>query len=183
MRTFHPDLPLCQEASNCSSLHLSGHFSSTSGRHSVFDQLWDFLPKHGYGNIAAIVRTMWIPIWTCSSIRQVAHSKFRRPNVSLHGPDARAIYMEIVCIKSTIRTTIPLVRTCEASIWKLCAAEVRPSGWQGNTVRMRLKSGKNFSEILESRSHSCPSGRPMTTVLTTPRFYQARCSVEPAAYK
>jgi hypothetical protein len=182
-RTFRSDLPLCQEASNCSILHPFGRFSSTSGWHSVFDQLWDFLPKHRYGKIAATVRTMWIPIWMRSSIRQVAHSKFKRPDVNLYGPDEWAIYMEIVCIKSTVRTTIPLVRTREASIWKLRTAEVRPSGCQGNTVRMRLKSGKNFSKILESRSHSCPSGRLMSTVQTTPRFYQARRSVELAAYK
>jgi hypothetical protein len=30
---------------------------------------------------------------------------------------------------------------------------------EGATVRTRLKSGKNFSEILESRSHSCPFGQ------------------------
>jgi hypothetical protein len=97
-RTFRPDLPLCQEASNCSSLHPSGHFSSTSGQHSVFDPLHDFFPKHRYGKIAANVRTMWIPFQTRSSIRQVAHSKFRRPDFSLHGPNARAAYMEIACI-------------------------------------------------------------------------------------
>jgi hypothetical protein len=94
-RTFHPDLPLCQEASNCSSLHPSGRFSSTSGRHSVFDQLWDFFPKHRYGKIAAIVRMMWIPVRTRSSIRQVAHSKSRRLDASLHGPDARATYVSL----------------------------------------------------------------------------------------
>jgi len=87
-RTFRPDLPLCQEASNCSSLHPSGRFNSTSGRHSMFDQLWDFLPKHRYEKIAATIWTMWIPIQTRSSIRQVSHSKSRRPDASLHGPDA-----------------------------------------------------------------------------------------------
>jgi hypothetical protein len=66
--------------------------------------------------------------------------------------------------------TIPLVRTREALIWKLRAAEVRPFERQGNTVQTRLKSGKNFSEILESRWHSCSSGRLMSTVWTTPRF-------------
>jgi hypothetical protein len=115
-RTFCSDLALCQEALNCS---------------SVFDQLQDFFPKHRYGKIAANVRTMWIPFRTRSSIRQVGHSKFRRPDVSLYGPDARDTYMEIACIWSTIRTTIPLVRACEALIWKLCIAKVRP----GNTVR------------------------------------------------
>jgi hypothetical protein len=49
MRTFHPDLHLCQEASNCSSLPPSGHFSSTSERHSVFDQLWDFFQNTDMG--------------------------------------------------------------------------------------------------------------------------------------
>jgi hypothetical protein len=169
-KTFRPDLPLCQEASNCSNLHLSGRFSTTSGRHSVFDQLWDVFPKHRYGKIAATIWTMWIPIWTRSSIRQVVHSKFRRLNDSIHGPDSRATYMEIACIKSTIRTTIPLIRTHEALIWKLRAAEVRPSGWQGNIVQTWLKSRKNFREILESRLHSCPSGRLRSTVWTVPRF-------------
>jgi hypothetical protein len=89
-RTFRPDLPLCREASNCSSLHPSGCFSSTFGRHSVFDQLWDFFPKHRYGKIVATVRTMWSPVQTRSFIRQVSHSKSRRPDASLHGLDARA---------------------------------------------------------------------------------------------
>jgi hypothetical protein len=57
--------------------------------------------------------------------------------------------MEIACIKSTVWTTIPLVWMCEDLIWKLLAAEVRPFGRQGTTVWTRLKSGKNFSEILE----------------------------------
>jgi hypothetical protein len=49
--------------------------------------------------------------------------------------------MKIACIKSSIRTIISLVRTREVFIWKLLAAEVRPSG-RGS------KTGKNFSEIL-----------------------------------
>jgi hypothetical protein len=48
--------------------------------------------------IAATVWMMWIPVRTCSSIRQVAHSKFRRLDVSLHGPDERANDMKIACI-------------------------------------------------------------------------------------
>jgi hypothetical protein len=128
MRTFLPNLPLCREALNYSSLHLSGHFSSMSGRLSVFDKVQDFFPKHSYGKIAATVRTMWIPIRTCSSIRQVSHSKSRRSDACEHGPDARPSDMEIACIKSTVRTTIPLVRMREALVWKLLAAEVRLSG-------------------------------------------------------
>jgi hypothetical protein len=146
-RTFCPDLPLCREASNCSSLHPFGRFSSTSGRHSVFDQLWVFFPKHSYWKFAATVQTMWNLVWTHSSIRQVSHSKSRRPDASQHGLVARASDMEIAYIRSTVRTTIPLVRTREALIWKLLAAEVLPFGRHGNIVRIWLKLGKNFSEI------------------------------------
>jgi hypothetical protein len=78
---------------------------------------------------------MWIPVLTRSSIGQVKHSNFRCPDDSIHGPDARATNMEIACIKLTVLTTIPLVRTHEALIWKLRAAEVRPFGQQGNTIR------------------------------------------------
>jgi hypothetical protein len=65
-RTFHPDLPLCREASKDSSLHPSRRFSSMSEHHSVFDQLWDFFSKQRYGKTTATVRTH-------SSIRQVVH--------------------------------------------------------------------------------------------------------------
>jgi hypothetical protein len=90
----------------------------------VFDKLQDFFPKHSYGKIAATIRMTWIPIRTRSSIRQVWHSKSRRSNARQHGPDARASDMEIACIKSTVQTTIPLVWTHEAFIWKLLVAEV-----------------------------------------------------------
>jgi hypothetical protein len=62
-------------------------------------------------------------------------------------PDARASYMEIVFIKSTVRTTYPMVRTRQALIWKLCAAKVRLSWRHGNTIRTWLYSGKNLCEI------------------------------------
>jgi hypothetical protein len=44
--------------------------------------------------------------------------------------------------------TILLVQMSKASIRKLLAADVRPSGRQGTTVQTRLISGKNFIEIL-----------------------------------
>jgi hypothetical protein len=157
-RIFRPDLPLCREALNCSSLHPSGRFSSTSGRHLVFDQLWDFFPKHRYGKTAGTIRTMWILVRTRSFIRQVVHSKSRRPDVSPHGSDARASYMEIAYIRSTVWSTYPMVQTREALIWKLRAAKVRPSRRQG--------------KILESRLHNCPSGRLMSTVRMAPRYFK-----------
>jgi hypothetical protein len=114
---------------------------------SVFDQLRDFFPKHRYGKFAATIRTMWNPVLTRSFIRQVSHSKSKRPDANLHDPDACASDMEIACIRSIVRTTIPLVRTREAFIWKKLAAEVQSSGQQDTTVQARLKLGKNFCEF------------------------------------
>jgi hypothetical protein len=101
--------------------------------------------RHSYGKMAATVRAMCDPVRTMSSIKQVLHSKSRCPDVSPLGPDTRASDMEIVCIRSTVQTTIPLVRTHEALVWKLLAAEVRLFGRQGTIIRTRLKLGKNFS--------------------------------------
>jgi hypothetical protein len=109
------------------SLHPFGRFSSTSERRPTFDQLWDFFPKHRYGKTAATVWTMWIPVRMHSSIRRVVHSKSRRPDVSPHGPNTRASYMEIACIRSTVRTIDTMVQTRKSLIWKLHAAKVRPS--------------------------------------------------------
>jgi hypothetical protein len=67
-RTFHPDLPLCREASNCSKLHPSGRFSSTSGCRSMFDQPWDFNPK--------------TQIWEDSCIR--SDDVYSRPDELIH---------------------------------------------------------------------------------------------------
>jgi hypothetical protein len=80
------------------------------------------------GKTAAIVVTLCVPIRTRSLIRQVMHSKSRHLDVSLHGPNAQTSYMEIACIRSTIRTTAVMVRTLQALIWKLHVAKVRPSG-------------------------------------------------------
>jgi len=108
----------------------------------------DFFPKHRYGKITATIRTMWIPVRTLSSIRQISQFKSRCSDASHYGPNARASYMKIACIRSAVQTTILLVRMNKASIWKLLAADVRPFGRQGTTVRTWLISGKNFNEIL-----------------------------------
>jgi len=134
------DLSLCREASNCSSLHLSGCFSSPSRWHSVFDQASDFLSKIKYGKIATIVRTMWILVRTCSSEGKFLNSN---PTVRMpvyHGSDARTIDMEIACSRSTVRMTILLVQKREAFIRKFLAADMWPFGRGSQT-------GKIFSEI------------------------------------
>jgi hypothetical protein len=119
-RTFCLELPLCWEASNCSSLHSSELFSRTSARVSVFDKLQDFFSKHSYGKIPATVRTMYELIQKASigfkiqtSGRQSAWS--RRTSIRygncVHqinclddhplGPEAWSLGMEITCSEST----------------------------------------------------------------------------------
>jgi hypothetical protein len=113
-----------------------------------------FLSKHRYGKTAATVWTMWILIWTCSFINHVVHSKSRRPDVSLHGPDTQASNMEIACIRSAVRTTDAMVQTRQALIWKLHAVKVRLSGrqmlWFGhglNQERISAKFGKPIAQL------------------------------------
>jgi hypothetical protein len=115
-RTFHSDLPLYREPSNYSSLHSSGRLSNTAGRLLVFDKQKDFVTKHKYRKTAATVKTMCVPVSTLSLIWQVVHTKFNRPDDSFHGPDAQALYMEIACNNSTIRTSYFMVRTLKALV-------------------------------------------------------------------
>jgi hypothetical protein len=116
-------------------------------------KLLEFFPKHRYGKIVTTVQTRL-------SIRQLSQFKSRCPDASQHGPDVRASEMEIVCIKSIVRTTIPLFRTCEAFIKKLLAAEVRTSGLHGTTVQMRFKNRKEFQQNSQEidRKVVCPDG-------------------------
>jgi hypothetical protein len=65
--------------------------------------------------------------------------KFSRPDAPAHGPDAQSL------------------------IWKLLTADVRPSGRCSYTGKI---SPWKFRKIL---SHSCPSGRFLSTVQTAPR--------------
>jgi len=88
------------------------------------------LSKIKYGNIAATVRTTWYPVRTRFSLRQVRKSNSTVRTLVCHYPDARSTNMEIACRRSTVRTAIILVRTPEALIRKLLAADVGPSGRQ-----------------------------------------------------
>jgi hypothetical protein len=63
------------------------------------------------------------------------------------GSDAQSLYKEITCNgRATVRTSVPH----------------RP-----DAALKRERSSAKFSKF---RSHSCPSGRPMTTVQTAPSF-------------
>jgi hypothetical protein len=148
----------------------SGRLSSSSGRLSVFDQASDFLSKFIYGKIATTVRTTWITVQIRSSIKQESQFKFNRP-------DAHTIDMEIACRRSTIRTAILMVRTCEAFIWKLLAADVRPSGGRGS------QTGKIFSKIFGILVAQLSVWTAHDHHPDSAQLYQARRSFEPPAYK
>jgi hypothetical protein len=61
--------------------------------------------RHSYGKTIETVQTMCDPVRKMSSIRQVVHTKFNHPDISLQGPDAQSLILEIACSKSaTVRT-------------------------------------------------------------------------------
>jgi hypothetical protein len=125
----------------------------------VFDQASGFLSKHRYEKIAATVRTTWNPIWTRSSIRKVSQFKSRRLDASQHGLDVRASDMEIVCISSTVRTTILLVRTRKAFIWITRSGRETVRKIVHHRPDAALKHKRSSAKFSKFRSHSCPSGR------------------------
>jgi hypothetical protein len=73
--------------------------------------------RHSYGKMATTVLTMCDPVRTMSSLRQDVHTKFNSPDVSFHGPDNQASYMEIACTSSTVRTLAFRVQTLQALLW------------------------------------------------------------------
>jgi len=159
----------------------------------------DFLSKSKLWEIDATVWTTWIPVWTRSYIRQESQFKYiplddsqlgsdaRSTDMEIvystsnvrtpayHGPDARSSDMEIACCwRLTVRTAIPLGLDAQSLIWKLLAVDVRPSGRQCLTVRTRFSNKKDFQRKSQKFwSHSCPSGRPLSTVRTTPVYFTA----------
>jgi hypothetical protein len=173
MRTFCPDLPLCREASNCSYLHPFGRFPQCSTK------ALGFLSKNRYGKIAATVRMTWIPVRMRSSIRQVSQFKSRHWNASQHGPDACTSNIEIACIRSTVQTTILLVRTREDSIWKWLAADVRPSGRKATLFGRSSQTGKIFSEIFGISVAQLSVRTAYDNSPDSAQLYQARRSFEP----
>jgi hypothetical protein len=95
----------------------------------------------------------WIRYGNC--VHQINH-----PDNHSLGPNARSLYKEITCNGS---------------------ATVRTTGHHCPDVAQKHERIK--AKFSGNRSHSCSSRRPLTTVQTTPMFYQARRSFEPSAYK
>jgi hypothetical protein len=177
---FRPDLPLCREASNYSSLHPSGRFSSPSGRLSVFDQASGFFfqtqiwedccnrPDDVVSCPDALIHKESIAIQIQQSGRQSAWSghacigygncvhQISRSDDHPPSPDAQSLYMEITYSgRATVRMTVPH----------------RPNA--------AFKQERSSGKFLEFWSHSCSSGRPMTTVRTAPSFIEPDSHLSP----
>jgi hypothetical protein len=99
---FRPDAHQCLETSNSSRLH-------PSGRSSEFEKIPVF--QH------ICPDDVVIPSGHHSGFDKNMHTKFNRLDVSLHGPDDQASYMEIACTSSTVRTLAFKVRTLQALLW------------------------------------------------------------------
>jgi hypothetical protein len=91
--------------------------------------------------------------------------------IAPHGPDARTSYMEIVCRSLAVRTLLPLgpdVRKPDMEITcsgRASVQTIEPSRPDDVLIQERFLRG-NSGNIL---SHSCPSGRPWSSVRTAPR--------------
>jgi hypothetical protein len=119
-----PCVKKLQTAPACIRSGCCGCFSSPSGRPSFRISF----QNTNMGILLQPSKRRGFPSGCAKPIKQVLQFKTICPDASHHGPNARASNMEIACIRSTVRTTILLVRTQEASIWKLLAAVMRPSG-------------------------------------------------------
>jgi len=79
-----------------------------------------------------------------------------RPDDHPPGPNARRLYMKITCSgRTTVRTS------------------------RQHRLDAALKQERSSAKFLEFRSHSCPSGRPMTTVQTAPNFIKPDAHLSP----
>jgi hypothetical protein len=110
----HPDTLQSSRRSQCSNESVRMTWLYGPDAIHCLTSIRVFASRHSYGKTAAIVRMIYDPVWTMSSIRQVVHTKFNRPHVSLHGPDDQASYMEIACTSATIRTSAFRVWTLKA---------------------------------------------------------------------
>jgi len=104
----------------------------------------------------------------CPLIRQVVQKKFNCLDVRLHGPDAQAIYMEIVCISSTVG--------------RHTSRSGRSKPWYGNCVQLKCNrpdaratpSGHSSIQEIISSKFGKPIAQlcvrtPSATIRTPPR--------------
>jgi hypothetical protein len=129
-----PDALKILRKSQCSSASVRTSWLYRSDAIQALTSIRVSASRHSYGKTAATVRTMSSirqerayqvqpsgrqPSWSgrSSFIYGNCVHQFNRPDVSLHGPDDQASYMEIACTSSTVRTLAFKVRTLQALLW------------------------------------------------------------------
>jgi hypothetical protein len=108
-----------------------------------------FLSKTQLWEDRCNVRMMWILVPTHLSIRQVSHSKFRRPDASQDGPDVRASDMEIVYINQSSGRPFPQSRRAKPLDGNYLQRKYDRPEDRAPPSGCGSETGKNFSEILE----------------------------------
>jgi len=91
------------------------------------------------------------PVQSMFSIRQDVHTKFNRPDVSLHGLDDQASFMEIACTSSTVKTSPFRVRTLQSLIMVISCSQSATVQTLGQHRPNAALLWKAFSAILERR--------------------------------
>jgi hypothetical protein len=174
-------------------LVLSGHLSSKSGSPSALDQSL-ILSKFQEREDQSTVRTMWYPVRKHVSIRQESQFEFDRSNAwqlwfgrwcivygnwrfdfnhpkvcSLWSGRTHIVYGN--CVLKFSRPDAPAPRSgCAKPDMEITCSErvsvrtIEPSRLDDVLIQERFLRG-NFGNIL---SHSCPSGRPWSSVQTAP---------------
>jgi hypothetical protein len=146
-----PSGPSSASWSFCSSLHPFGRLSSPSGRLSVIE-LQIFFPSSNKGRLLQLSGRHGFPSGRATPEGKNCNSNSFVRTPVCHRQDARSTDMEIGCRRSTVRTAIPHGPDVRSLIWKLLAADVRPSGRQCLTVRMRLSNRKDFQRKSQNSS-------------------------------
>jgi hypothetical protein len=140
---FRPDTPLYREASALACIRPDDSAARPNDSQCL-TKLQIFFPKSNMGRLLQPSRRCGFPSGCATYLRQVRNSNSTVRTPVYYGPDARTTDMEITCRRSTFRTVIPKVRTREALVRKLLAADVRPSGRQCFTIQTRLSNRKDF---------------------------------------
>jgi hypothetical protein len=115
-----PDLPLCREASNCSTCIRPNDSVGRPDNPQCSIKPHDFFPKHKYGKIAATVRTTWIPVrTTISTVRTREASIWKLLAVNVRSSGRQGI---------TVRMWLSYRKDLQRNFQNFGRTVVRPDG-------------------------------------------------------
>jgi hypothetical protein len=122
----------------------SGRFSSTSERLSVLERFTDSFQVQEREDQWTVRTSNSSGPDAGASYMVTADSTSTVRMSHPHGPDSRASDMEIACWSLAVRTFLPHGPDWRSLLWKLLAADVRPSGRSSHPVRTMFLYRKDF---------------------------------------